>query len=87
MDAMCTLRKHQTRGEAIIRGRYGSLETQIVKAGVLRSDTVHTRYVCGHLLVLAVKHCELDASPRRTGRQICGCNRIGIGTWLRTMVV
>lgn len=39
MDAMCTLRKHQTRGEAIIRRRDGSLEIQIVKAGVLRSDT------------------------------------------------
>ena len=39
MAAMCTLRKHQTRGEAIIRRRDGSLEIQIVKAGVLRSDT------------------------------------------------
>ena len=39
MDAMCTLRKHQTRGEAIIRRRDGSLEIQIVKAGVLQSDT------------------------------------------------
>lgn len=39
MDAMRTLRKRQTRGEAIIRRRDGSLEIQIVKAGVLRSDT------------------------------------------------
>ena len=39
MDAMRTLRKRQTRGEAVIEGRDGSLEIQIVKSGVLRFNT------------------------------------------------
>ena len=39
MDAMRTLKKRQTRGEAIIRRHDGSLKVETVKAGVLRSDT------------------------------------------------
>ena len=38
MDAMRTLRKRQTRGEAIIRRRTESIKNE-VKAGVLQSDT------------------------------------------------
>ena len=48
------------------RRRDGSLEIQIVKSSAQYFDTIHTRYVCGHLLVLAVKHRELDATRRRT---------------------
>ena len=40
MDAMRTLRKRQTRGEAIIRRRGGSLEIQIAKSSVQCSDKV-----------------------------------------------
>jgi hypothetical protein len=40
MDAMRTLRKRQTRGEAIIKRRGGSLETQIAKASAQWFDTV-----------------------------------------------
>ena len=40
MDAMCALRKHQTRGEAVIRCRGGSLEIQIAKSSVQCSDKV-----------------------------------------------
>ena len=36
---MRTLKKRQTRGEAIIRRHDGSLKVETVKAGVLRSDT------------------------------------------------
>ena len=41
MDAMRTLRKRQTRGEAIIRRRQviSGWETRVGKAGVLQSDT------------------------------------------------
>lgn len=54
-----------TRGGDYQR-RDGSLEIQIVKTGVLQSDTRYTRKLYAHLLIVGVKLSQSDATLRRT---------------------